>query len=270
MGENIEYIINKILPEFFSELQYSPLDFIHIITFDNVVEYFNPTVESLKKLNIKCQGSTYMSKAIIELQKLLEKFKNENVEAVRLLSISDGDILDKRNVLKLSEELTKFAKETQISINSQAIRFFTQKNVQPDTTALCCLLQLNNVTVPNLLDISSSETFDIIIDKWTELFANDDFGNIVKLQCDSQIIRREPWYTFSTDIFRLKKGNNVFWIKKVPENLKIDGLDLKISVEPQMSYEKFYSIIKKKLKYIVDHLKILKIIQTDGNYIFYH
>jgi hypothetical protein len=35
-----------------------------------------------------------------------------------------------------------------------------------------------------------------------------------------------------------------------------------------MSYEKFYSIIKKKLKYIVDHLKILKIIQTEGNFIF--
>lgn len=264
MGESIETIINKILPEFFKELQYSTHESIHIITFDTVVEYFNPTIESLKKLNIKCQGGTYMSKAIIELQKLLEKFKNENVDAVRLLSISDGEIADKRNVLKLSEELTKFAKETEISINSQAIRFFTLENVQPDTTALCCLLQLNNVTVPNLLDISAAETFDVIIDKWTELFANDEYGHTVKLQCSSQIIRRHPWYKASSNIFRLKKGNNVFWIKEVPGSIKINGIDLKIIIEPQMSYENFYSIVKQKLKFIVDHLKILKIIQTEG------
>lgn len=264
MGDNIPYIIQKILPEFFKELGYKSDEIIHLITFDTVVEYLNPTVGNLKSLNIKCQGGTYMSQAIIKLQQLLEIFKREKIEALRILSISDGEILDKRNVLKLSEELAKCVKNFDFSINSQAVRFFTSEHGQPDTTAMCCLLQLNECSVSNLLDISSKESFDVIIDEWTELFANDYYGHAVKLKCNSQIIRRNPWELRNSDRVRLMTGNNVFWFKEVPSEVKINGCGVKVTVESSTSYEKFHSILKEKLRFIMDHMKILKIIQTEG------
>lgn len=264
MNDNVEYIIEVILPPFFDQLNYKADEDIHLITFDSNFEYFKLKVEDFKKLGISCRGCTNMSEAIKKLKELVNEFKADKIEAIRILTISDGDIGDQKLTAELSDKLVKFVKETEIKINSQAVRFLTSDYSEPDTTALCCLLQLNNVTESNLVDISSTAQINVIIEKWVELFSNDGLINAIELQCDSNILRRNPWDGNKFAKIHLTTGNNVFWVKAVPTSAKIIDIDVKISVEPQMSYEKFHQILKKKMNNLVDKMKILKIIQTEG------
>jgi hypothetical protein len=264
MGQNVEYITNLVLPAFFDKLAYKPDDIIHFITFDSNVQYLKLSVKDFIQLKIRCQGWTSMSPAIEELQKLMQSLVKENAEAVRILTISDGEIGDSHPTKSLSDELASFVKTSKISINSQAVRFFTSTYGQPDTTALCCLLQLNNVAPSNLLDIPSNLKIDIIVEKWTDLFVNDGLVNAVELQCDGPVLRRNPWDPNSIDKLRLMIGSNVFWVKEIPNSAKVDIEVVRVSVESPMSYIQFHTIFNKKLEFIVDQVKILKIIQSES------
>lgn len=268
MGENVEYIVQIILPAFFEKLSYKSDEIIHLITFDSRCEYFNLCVKEFANLGISCQGCTSMVPAVEELHKLMKKLIKDDVEAIRILTISDGEIDDQQNTAQLSNNLASFLKNSKILINSQAVRFFTSTYGQPDTTALCCLLQLNNVTSSNLLDIVSNEKIDVIVDKWAKLYDNDGLISAVELQCDSEVLRRNPWDKFSSDKLKLVIGNNIFWVNAVPGIVKINDVEIGISIEPPMSYEKFIAILNKKIDFFVDQIKILKIVDTKGKKLF--
>lgn len=264
MGQNVERIARNILPKFFEKLNYKSDEIIHLITFDSVIEYYNLTVGNFVDFEIQCQGCTYMKGAVEKLHELMGTFGKKKVDATRILTISDGEIGDQHETKEYSDELASFIKQFNFSINSQAVRFFTSSYGQPDTTALCCLLQLNNTSESNLLDISFQESFDDLAEKWADLFASDGLMSAVELQCDSPIFRKNPWDATFDNRMRLTKGKNVFWVKEIPKNLKISEHDVIVTVEPALTYEKFHSILNKKLEMIVDQMKILQIIQTRG------
>lgn len=263
MGGNVEYIINKVLPAFFNRLAYKPDDKIHLITFEGGVEYYKMTVKSLGSSQLRSGGSTYMGPAVTELHKLMDIFLKDGVESVRIFTISDGEIFDQPQTKQLSDKLATVLNSSKVLINSQACRFFTSAS-QPDTTALCCLLQLNNVTPTNLLDISSSEATEDIAIKWAKLFANDGLESAVELECDCPVFRRNPADTISTEKYLLTKGNNVFWVNAVPNVVKICETNVNILIWPPMTADQYQNILGEKMKMIVDHMKILKIIQTVG------
>jgi hypothetical protein len=129
----------------------------------------------------------------------------------RILTISDGEIWDKEDTLR---NASKFAEEIKgkYIINSQAIRLFTSDD-QPDTTALCTVLQLNNVNKANLIDINSNLPSKKIANKIFELFQNDGLNKSLFLKSKNQKFRESPWGEELNKVL-LSYENNVLFFDK--------------------------------------------------------
>ena len=69
MGYNVNRIITKILPNMLTKLNYLDDDIIHLITFEDIVEYHPMTKKQLENSTIKDRGGTYMSEVFDELSK---------------------------------------------------------------------------------------------------------------------------------------------------------------------------------------------------------
>lgn len=181
---------------------------------------------------------------------------------VRLLTISDGIIDDREDTERTAIALYNFLESKNFSINSQAVRFFTSAN-QPDTTALCSLLRLNNVTKSSLLDICVREPNDEITEKIVELF-DDGFSGSQVLKSKSKNLLKNPWDKEPTDSLRLMPGDNVFWVLGIPqEDFELEDEVIEKVMQPQLSIAEFQIIMEEKFEHIIDHMKILKIIGTE-------
>ena len=69
IGSNVNRIITKILPNMLTKLNYLDDDIIHLITFEDIVEYHPMTKKQLENSTIKDRGGTYMSEVFDELSK---------------------------------------------------------------------------------------------------------------------------------------------------------------------------------------------------------
>ena len=260
MGPNVARVVNEILPRFLSKLFYDSNQVIHLITFDTDTELFSTSVKMLETLKIASRGGTLMMQAVIKLQELLETF--DYIKPIRLLTISDGQVHDRVNVQSAANELVEFLKNHDFSINSQAVRLFTGVN-QPDTTALASLLQLNNTTTSFLVDISSSEANDEIVDKMVDLFKTDNLDYGQTLTTSDSILVKYPWEASTSSHLTLIPGDNLFWLKSIPDNeTKVNKNQVIVVPQQPLTVLKFQALMDKKLDYIVDHMRILKIIGT--------
>ena len=259
MADAVRRLTNEIIPLFLAKLKYESHKIIHFITFDTKAQLFTVTIDRMKSLTIRAQGGTNMAPALTKLEEVLQ-----NVEintSIRVLTISDGQVGDQKEALKAATSFAEFCKTKKFSINSQAVRLFTSES-QPDTMALCSLLQINNVTKSKLADISSKESNEVIATKIAELFRNDGLVNNKTLKTESNSILKFPWENSSAQI-KLKPGNNVFWMKEKPNDIKIDDIPVKIQMQPEMTLKKFQTLMADKLDYIIDHMKILKVVGTE-------
>ena len=260
MADAVRRVTNEIIPLFLAKLSYESQKIIHFITFDTKAQLFTVTIDRMKSLTIRAQGGTNMAPAVVKLEEVLQNFEMNG--SIRVLTISDGSVGDQKDSLKASTSFAEFCKVKKFSINSQAVRLFTSES-QPDTTALCSLLQINNVTKSKLADISSKESNEIIATKIAELFKNDGLANNKTLKSESNAIMKFPWESSSAQI-KLKPGNNVFWMNEKPsEGIKIDDIPVDIQLQPPMTLKKFQALMVDKLDFIVDHMKILKVVGTE-------
>lgn len=125
MGQSVHRVVNELLPQFFKQLQYSPEDTIHLITFDSVCELLTKRVDDFGKLPINCRGCTNMTLAV---HKFKELFATLDMSIpLRVLTISDGDVDNKTTTKVAGDDLAKFVSDFQVSINSQAMRLFTSQ-----------------------------------------------------------------------------------------------------------------------------------------------
>lgn len=109
MGDSVGRLINKVFPLLFSNLNYDLSSQIHLITFDDEVNYYDTKVESLADLMISSGGQTFMAPAVAELQRLFGSLKNlSQNKAVRLLTISDGLVHDPSRVKSEAQKLVEF------------------------------------------------------------------------------------------------------------------------------------------------------------------
>jgi hypothetical protein len=106
---------------------------------------------------------------------------------VRILTISDGEVSDRKETEREVSKLVDLLKIKNLTINSQAVRLFTS-STQPDTAALCSLLQLNNATTSQLIDISGFEDDEVIIDKIVKLFKGDNLSAYENLMTESKVL----------------------------------------------------------------------------------
>lgn len=258
LGAAVERIVREVLPNFFMNLKYQASDSFHLIAFDDELEYYEIKIADLPNFGMTARGGTLMYEAVSKLSDLFEHFHQNDVELVRILTISDGRIEDTKDTIQAADELAKFIQQFNISINSQAVRWYGRA----DTTALCCLLQLNNVTKSNLVESTYEEEIDVTAKKWADLFAGDKLMTNLVLKSDKDIFMKNPWEKKATDEFRLQSGDNVFWMTEKPTTIQIDTKSVKKTVNTSITYEKLQELLYERIDVVIDHMKMLKIIES--------
>ena len=254
MGDNVQKLICKVIPNVFSSLHYKESDKITIITFNDFSETYTDTIENFRKSKITCSGTTQMRFAINSLKGHLEKSANKYV---RILALSDGDLHDQDLTVKESALLVPFTSGKYI--NSQAIRFFTS-SAQPDTRGLSSILQLNTTTEARLIDIKG---YDNINETIASLFVNDglDKDKII-LKSETPVFMNSPWETpLDTLIYR----DEIFFLKEIPKNVTLNNKSYGIKFEfgSPLSFDNFDVILKDKIDYYINRLKVLKVLNTE-------
>ncbi|KAG5666642.1 hypothetical protein PVAND_014658 [Polypedilum vanderplanki] len=267
MGNSVYKIVHSILPKFFELLSYDPESSFHLIAFESRTKLHKIKIDDLKNFKMFSAGGTQMAPAVEELHKLFTEFNDQNVKALRVLTVSDGEVWDQTETKNLGDKLAEHASKMNISVNSQAVRFFTSR-AQPDTTALCSLLQLNNVEKSKLTDVGAQKHHDKIAKEMSELFINDGFNNSKILTCNEEIFYKFPWDEKVVDqLMLLPNIRNVFWLDEVPKNdqkLTINGEEVKIIVEENLTVDMFQILLNTKLDFIIDRMKILKVVNTEN------
>lgn len=260
MGDIARRVSNEIIPLFLTKLFYKATDVIHFITFDGMAQRFKLTVENLKSLAIFGNGQTKMAPAVSACSTVFNELNSD--KPVRVLTISDGLIQDQKQTDEAAAYLVNFLRFHHFSINSQAVRLFTS-NDQPDTKALCSLLQLNNTTTPKLVDISTMESNESIAAKMEHLFKNDNLASGQLLTTDEQVLKKYPWESSASSQLTLMPGENKFWLMGVPSHdFKIGDASLNFALESPLTLPQFHALMDDKLDDIVNHMKILKVIDT--------
>ena len=273
MYGSMEKITQSLLPELFTNLKYKDNQLITIISFSTKSQIQTYEFSEIKEgIEIDASGHTEMCPALKLLEDFLEKDTNKNV---RILSISDGELDDQEETVKYSNEILDYIKQHKLLVNSQAIRFFTS-TFQPDTRGLSACLQFSNVSNPKLIDIQA-DTYKY--DKYEDLFQNDSFDSRTVLECESESIKIEPWENYAKEI-SLKKGENIFWMKKKIGDKLLEGEDdliniaginknkeinFNIELKEQISFNNFKNIISGKVNFYMQKLKVFKVLGSDNS-----
>lgn len=134
---------------------------------------------------------------------------------------------------------------------------------QPDTTALCSMLQINNTIPTRLLDVSAYSLTEYIT-PLVELFSSDGFSNGFAIMAEEPVFLNLPWENEGLKRIILRTGPNVFWMKNsIPKDVRIEGQPVNVIVAPTFTHGKFYSLLAHKMPFIVDNMKILRVLGTE-------
>lgn len=261
MGNSVPRFVNQILPSIFKSLDYGDNDRINLITFDSAANRYSIPVKQLASFAIKCQGQTYMAPAIDTLTNFIRKELPKDCQSLRILTISDGEVHDQANVQTQAAQLARLIKND-YTINSQAVRLFTSSS-QPDTRAVSSLLQLNNVSSVKLLDLRTDLKNEEISATIASLFSSDSLNQHATLKAEEGILKSTPWQTQSFDTISLFPGENLFWLKQLPKGkLTVGTMPVNIHLQPGLTVDTYEKLLKSKIEYYINQLKILKIVNT--------
>lgn len=269
MGQWVGRVTKQILPEAFLKLGYNEKDKITLLAFDDECEIHNFTVASLGDCPLRARGGTEMKPAIEALKTYLKSVKED--EGVRILAISDGEIFDKRETKEAADKLAKTYKH-KLRINSQALQIFSSPNANPDTIALCSLLQLNNTKSSQLENVYLTSLREERVQQVCNLIKGDGLEFLLELRASKAILKRELWETEVVSKINLKSGDNTFWIhpKSIEAlqsgtvKLEISGIPVKVVLESkQTEVNEVSSLLSDHLKHVYEYLKILRIINSD-------
>jgi hypothetical protein len=268
MRDSVRRIVTEILPIFFKRLGYDDTDSIHLLTFSDDDEYSLTPVNGLTSMTTFDQGGTCMFPAVRRLTSLFQAFEESSVEALRILAVSDGLISDQDGTEKAASELAKFAKSFSISINSQAVRW---EQPSADTRALCSLLQLNNVKPAQMLDTKLLMPNEDIAEAWARLFLDDQLTTGTTLTSREKVFLKNPWDEEATAKVRLQNGSNTVWMTQMPSDMKVDDAPVSVSeAREELNYETLYELMKEKYNYVVNQMKVHKVVSTRESVVTMH
>ncbi|QKF93474.1 hypothetical protein QKU48_gp0016 [Fadolivirus algeromassiliense] len=256
MGQNVGRIMNQYLPGVFENLGYQNQK-VRVLMFDDKLLNYEGTWKDMMSSKVTAGGSTYMTKAVEELQKQLS---TSSIPKARILALSDGDLHDQNETLNMASRLAANIKG-KMNINAQAIRFFTSSS-QPDTRGLASILQLNNVGSTRLLDIPYDLNSSAIVKQIVDLFKDDGLDRSIKLITKETVLMSTPWASSSNSCF-LNVGENTFWFKELPTELTIEGTTIKLDLQMQkVNSNQFETLIGPKLEFFLNKMKVLKVVNT--------
>ena len=277
MGIQVPRLIKRIIPEVFNRIygNYSS-EKITLITFSSFgdVNVYEGKSSYISNLDLEANGCTYMAGAVEKLQEILKN--NTSKKILRLLSISDGELHDQEETMKSAEKLKIFLQTEKKIINSQAIRLITGGS-DPDTRGLSSLLQLSNKGKQMLVDIKISKTDQEIINDICYLYHDDGLNFSYILKSKENIFQEEPWMPKLNNI-RLFPGINSFWIdinkskdeiyKEIQNKMQLfidngEEINILFTIKDELSEGNYQDLIKDKIDFYFQQLKILKIVNTE-------
>ena len=278
MSNQVQRLTKKIIPEILNAIYGSNASYsICLITFSDDKKVYEGNAEQISKFDINANGCTYMAKAVEALYDMILNKKFDH-KIYRILTLSDGQLFDQEETMKSADKLKGLFNQENLVVNSQAIRLFTS-STQPDTRGLSSMLQLSTSEKPKLIDIDSYHLNDTeISQKIIELFINDGLGRsaIFKNNLNEDCLMEEPWSPCKNSIY-LFPGINSFWInlktvkedicKEIEKNFVIQFKDetllpFKCVLTDDISIDNYQEIIKEKIDFYFNQLKVLKIINT--------
>ena len=268
MGDSIPKIVNKIIPKVLTNLS----DQINatLITFSEESSVYSGDKDYFSKLELTAYGCTYMSKALDQLNLIIDNL--EYGSSLRILVISDGELHDQEEAIELSSNIAEKVKGKLI-INAQAIRYYTSLSAEPDTRGLSSILQFNSINeTPKLEDINHTVDEDAITNKICNYYINDGLGLNIKLKSNYSNLYINPWENPTNEI-NLLKGKNLFWIDNdnnfsiETPNLILEGkqgqdIDLKIIPGLDIDETNYKSVLNDNINFFMKKLKILKVVNS--------
>ncbi len=278
MGTYVNQILTKVIPKVYEKLQYPDDKYFHLITFENKVTYYKMNKIDFMQSNISGDGGTEMSKVPNKLEEILNKI-NPDVP-INILTLSDGEIADQESTKTNADNLYNRINKKFDNINSQAIRFISYENAQPDTRALCSLLRFNTKNIANkeklmeTFNPESKEMSNLKIDEFSskiaDLFKVEISGWKIICKDGEKKLKIEPLGELRDSLF-LNKGQSVFFYDGVFDNLpdlvnlsSTDGSSVKdISYGKEVTQENLNEIYHDTIYGIVDKIIINKCVDSD-------
>lgn len=278
MGTYVNQILTKVIPKVYEKLQYPDEKYFHLITFENKVTYYKMNKKDFMRSTITGDGGTEMSKVPNKLEEILNKINSD--VPINILTLSDGEISDQESTKINADNLYNRINKKFDNINSQAIRFISYENAQPDTRALCSLLRFNTKNIANKEKLM--ETFSPVLKTMSKLKI-DEFSNKIanlfkveisgwKIICKDgeKKLKIEPLGELRDSLF-LNKGQSVFFYDGVFDNLpdlvnlsSTDGSSVKdISYGKEVTQENLNEIYHDTIYGIVDKIIINKCVDSD-------
>jgi len=275
MGSAVRLVIREILPRVLEKMGYNDSDTIKLITFSQQSKVTTQTISSLRNSHQSTESCTYMSPAIENLRYIMQTSPNKRF---RIISISDGMLHDQNNAVNASTRLAQIVRESGYLVGSSAIRLYTSSS-EPDTRGLASILQLDtqntetSITDINLADYGYSH--DVLADMFVANMS-DKLGQSVTLTVDGKVLLQMPWSNKS-DNLHLATGENTFWLND--DSLLSDGAkatltynfggdrevveNVEIKVGDRLGFAAYNSVLKDKVNYFMEKLKVLKVVGTE-------
>lgn len=262
MGCNVNRIVTKVLPEVFNKLNYTSENKISIIAFDSSVTIEHHNISTLKNSKLRSCGTTYMEGAVMQLNRLINELPVGT--NIRIMSISDGELHDQVKTLNYASSIANNIKQ-KYNISSHAFRYKTSSYGQPDTRGLASVLQFNNIGKANIEEgLSDGDNISDIVNTLVNMFINDQMNYSIILKSDKKVLKSSPWNK-EQDELAITKGENILWLSEVPSELKINNTNIDIVVKNKLTYGNFGKVLQSKIKYFINQLKILKVINTESS-----
>ena len=278
MGTYVNQILTKVIPKVYEKLQYPDDKYFHLITFENKVTYYKMNKIDFMRSTITGDGGTEMSKVPNKLEEILNKINSD--VPINILTLSDGEISDQQSTKINADNLYNRINKKFDNINSQAIRFISYENAQPDTRALCSLLRFNTKNIANkeklmetfspVLKTMSKLKIDEFSSKIANLFKVEISGWKIICKDGEKKLKIEPLGELRDSLF-LNKGQSVFFYDGVFDNLpdlvnlsSTDGSSVKdISYGKEVTQENLNEIYHDTIYGIVDKIIINKCVDSD-------
>lgn len=253
--EDVADKLPTVLAEAFASLGYQNQETINLITFNSKLQHHAVAVSELKSLSCVAEGASLMAPAV---RKTAEIVKSLNSSAfIRMLVISDGEISDLDAAKSAIQSFADLVRKSKLKINLQILKLVSDDEHAAESEVLSELArQINCVEKTQILNSSVYDQSPAHSMRISSLF-HDKSSTVYELTCAKKSMLEFPWGGLLSDHIYLQQGKNIFWVQGLtpsPNDFKLNGQKLKMTVEPPMNINNFQNLLEDNFSYISKEL----------------